>query len=122
QDRWDRSAAYEARERPVEALAAGVRLTTVDPKDSDGWARRARLAKTVGEGREALAAITRAVALAPDRADFVRSRRDLLTAQGAHKAAVEAGEQLLRFDPKDDDALRGRPTRWRNSANRTVRS
>ena len=53
-----------------------------------------------------LAAITKAASLAPDRADFVRFRRDLLMAQGSHKAAVEAGERLLELDGKDTDALR----------------
>src|SRR5439155_26051144 len=88
------------------SLEVWARLTTADGKDPEAWARRGRLANAVGEGKEALAAITRATSLAPDRSDLIRIRRGLLALQGSYKAAAEAGERLLELDGRDTDALR----------------
>src|SRR5207247_10624579 len=81
-------------------------LTTADGKEQEACASRARLASAVGAGKEALAAITRATPLAPDRSDLIRIRRDLLALQGSYKAAAEAGGRLHELDGRDTDALR----------------
>src|SRR2546429_3785566 len=83
-----------------------MRLTSAEPKDANGWARRARLAKATGDPKDALAAITKASSIAPDHADYLRMKRDLLLAQHSFKASAEVGERLLEIDARDTEALR----------------
>src|SRR5207247_7856177 len=96
--------ALEALRRTKDAFDVSVRLTVADPKDANAWARRARLAKAAGDAKDALAAITKAASVAPDHADFLRLKRDLLTAQHSFKAAADVGERLLESDSRDPDA------------------
>src|SRR3989442_6085537 len=100
------SAALEASGRTKEAYETDIRLTTAEPKDANGWARRARLAKANADAKDALAAITKASSIAPDHADYLRTKRDLLLAQHAFKAAADVGERLLEIDARDTEALR----------------
>src|SRR5256884_3717504 len=100
------STALEALGRTKEGSDAAMRLTSAEPKDANGWARRARLAKATGDSKDALAAITKASSIAPDHADYLRTKRDLLLAHRSFKAAAEVGERLLEIDARDTEALR----------------
>src|SRR5206468_10314270 len=96
----------EALGRTTDAFGAAIRVTPAEPKDANAWARRARLAKATGDPKDALAAITKASSIAPDHADYLRLKRDLLLAQHSFKAAAEVGERLLEIDARDTEALR----------------
>src|SRR5207245_4108069 len=100
------SAALEALGRTKDAFETAIRLTTAEPKDANGWARRARLAKANADAKDALAAITKASSIAPDHADYLRTKRDLLLAQHSFKAAADVGERLLEIDARDTEGLR----------------
>src|SRR2546430_10631840 len=92
------STALEALGRTKDAFAVSVKLSLAEPKDANAWARRARLAKAAGDAKDALAAITKASSIAPDHADYLRMKRDLLLAHHSFKAAADVGERLLEID------------------------
>ncbi len=99
-------------ESMLRQMAAGLAERSArgdDPvKTAEAWALMARTQMGLQRFAEAADSLDRALALQPDRADWLADRADLLMllqAPGAHSTAQQLVQRALRIDPDHPKAL-----------------
>lgn len=95
------------RKRYEEALVSALAATGEDPDDADAWWQVALCRLTIGDDKNAIAALKKTVELAPE-ADNAWSRLGaLLKKHGEIEEAKEAFLECLSWDRENLDALEG---------------
>lgn len=109
-----RAVALPAGARRVEALTP-----TAAPATAQEFARRAKVRQAQESRADALADLTRAIALAPGDAGHYRERAELYLASGERNKAAADLDRALSLAPADADALRTRATLRLDQGDRT---
>lgn len=103
----DRSAGEENVQNAARLLDELEKRLQGKPDDLQGWVLLGRTALRVGRFDQAIAALQRAIVLAPDRADLLASYAEALVLKDQGKIApraLEALESALKLDPNEPAA------------------
>lgn len=103
----DRSAGEENVQNAARLLDELEKRLQGKPDDLQGWVLLGRTALRVGRFDQAIAALQRAIVLAPDRADLLASYAEALVLKDQGKIApraLEALESALKLDPDEPAA------------------
>jgi tetratricopeptide (TPR) repeat protein len=87
------------------ATAPAVANAGPEPTDAEGFSRRGHARAARGDVAGGLADLDRALALAPDSADYLQQRANFRAGQGQTDKALDDLNHLLKIKPNDVDGL-----------------